>query len=589
MSGRWRRGASAGLFRLVTQAHLRQHLVALGLALFGQRLFDEFHVPGHRRPGRRPVARLDRGVDRAVLLQQRVARGAIAEHDLAVVEHAFLQQLEHRAHHVQGDDIVSGLDDRHVELRIERGLVRRVALCMGGFHALEEGVDHPQVGIRGKPRGPLGRQPLEVAPEREIVEHRLLVAREQPDQRRREGRAEHVGNEDARPRAGGQKAFFLQLGHCLAQRGARNGQALGQFALGGQPFAGPQDALQDQPFDLAHDGRGELFGFNFLERHFFPPLVKMYDHIRGRAMGNAAKRPGRRPRPLVALSCRSVVRTDDELDAAVLRAALDAEVRGDRLILAAAIGDEAGARHAGADQDLRDGIGALLRQTLVVVRVAGVVGVAHHLDRGVGIAVQAARKGVEIALQIATHHRAVRGEEHVLWHGDDELRAGVDHRDAVGVEVAAQFLRLLVKLVADRAADQPADHRAGRGLRQLVVAAPGRAEDAADQRAGDRTRVAFGIGVGRGVIARAVGVGAGGQADQAGRRDEEGDVLLHVRALAWECALEASHPFYAIPRDLFHPICAGGGSLPITSGRGTAAPGRCRPRAVPPRAPASRA
>ena len=57
------------------------------------------------------IAALQRVIDGAVLIEQHFAGGALFEHGLAVVKDALLQQLIHRAHHVQHHDVMAGLDD----------------------------------------------------------------------------------------------------------------------------------------------------------------------------------------------------------------------------------------------------------------------------------------------------------------------------------------------------------------------------------------------------------------------------------------------------------------------------------------------
>ena len=125
------------------------------------------------------------------------ARGALLEHDLAVVEHALAQQVEHRAHHVQHDDVVARLDDGHVELGVQpassAGLRLRWAasILAKTLSITARSVSEPSA------RRAFGGQPLHVAAEGDVVEHRLVVIGEQRDQRRREGRAQNVGHEDA--------------------------------------------------------------------------------------------------------------------------------------------------------------------------------------------------------------------------------------------------------------------------------------------------------------------------------------------------------------------------------------------------------
>ena len=69
------------------------------------------------------------------------------EHNLTVVKHTLAQQVIHRAHHVQHDDVMAGLDDRQVEFGVQRGLGCGVGTAAGGFHFGENGVDHLQVGV----------------------------------------------------------------------------------------------------------------------------------------------------------------------------------------------------------------------------------------------------------------------------------------------------------------------------------------------------------------------------------------------------------------------------------------------------------
>jgi hypothetical protein len=97
-------------------------------------LLDKGQMRLDRGAGGGGVAGLDAVVDRLVLVQQLVAGHAVAEHDLAVVEHALPQQVVHRPHHVQHDDVVAGLDDRQVELRVQVGLVGGSRFWWAAFH-----------------------------------------------------------------------------------------------------------------------------------------------------------------------------------------------------------------------------------------------------------------------------------------------------------------------------------------------------------------------------------------------------------------------------------------------------------------------
>src|SRR5690606_33216319 len=88
------------------------------------------------------------------------------------------------------------------------------------------------------------------------------------------------------------------------------------------------------------------------------------DHMTTRA-ARQRKRPGHRP-GLALVPNPSALRDDQDLHPAVLGAALGGQVRGDRQVLAPAIGDDAPARNARAAQDRRHGHGPALRQVLVV-------------------------------------------------------------------------------------------------------------------------------------------------------------------------------------------------------------------------------
>ena len=234
---------------------------------------------GHGGAGGCGISGLQRGVDGAVLVQQRVAGAALAEHDGAVVEDAFAQQLIHRPHHVQHDDVMAGLDDGQMEIRVQLRFFGGIAFLMRGLHPGEERVDHPEVGVGAMGRGAFGGEPFHVAAEAQVIEHRLVMIREKLDQRVGKGRAQHLGHEDPRPRPGFQQAARLQFGHCLAQRRAGHAQPFRQVAFGGQPFAGAQDAAQDQFLDLAHHRGGEFFGHDGSEGHLEDPDGNWSDHM----------------------------------------------------------------------------------------------------------------------------------------------------------------------------------------------------------------------------------------------------------------------------------------------------------------------
>ena len=90
----------------------------------------------------------------------------------------------------------------------------------------------------------------------------------------------------------------------------------------------------EQDVDLPDDPGGQLFRLHFFERHG-SCLAASRIGQKISPPGRCHERPGARPASSPPRS-RSAVRDDDDLDPAVLRPALGREVRGDRLVLAAA-------------------------------------------------------------------------------------------------------------------------------------------------------------------------------------------------------------------------------------------------------------
>ncbi len=98
---------------------------------------------------------------------------------------------------MQHHHVVAGIDDGGMELRVQPRLFLGTGPGLGRLHLVEDGLQYLEVAVRSQPRGAFGRQPLHVAAEREIIEHRLLMGGKQPRQSRRESRAEHIGHVDA--------------------------------------------------------------------------------------------------------------------------------------------------------------------------------------------------------------------------------------------------------------------------------------------------------------------------------------------------------------------------------------------------------
>ena len=193
------------------QPLLGDGFVPFGALLIPQGRFHIAHMRLDSRTRRHGVPGLQRLVDDPMLLKQGLAGCALPEHDLTVVEHALAQKLEHGAHHVQHHDVVARLDDCHVEAGIQLRLFLGGAARVKLFHLPEDRIDDLQVGIRGKARGPLCRQPFHIPPEGDVVEHGLFMGCKQLYQRIRKGRAKHIGNKDARPGPACEQAALLQF------------------------------------------------------------------------------------------------------------------------------------------------------------------------------------------------------------------------------------------------------------------------------------------------------------------------------------------------------------------------------------------
>ena len=138
-----------------------------------------------RRPRSRRIARLNSGVDRTVLIQKMIPRQPVLKHDLTVVKHPLPQQIIHRPHHMQHHHIVAGLNNGHVEIRVQFCLIGWVTLLMRQFHLGKDCADHLQIRVRTQFCRALGGQPLHIAAERHIVEHCLFMAGKQIYQTRR--------------------------------------------------------------------------------------------------------------------------------------------------------------------------------------------------------------------------------------------------------------------------------------------------------------------------------------------------------------------------------------------------------------------
>ena len=186
-------------------------------------------------------------------------------------------------------------------------------------------------------------------------------------------------------------------------------------------------------------------------------------------------------------------------------------VGGNGGIFAAPDGGNPPRRHARGAQDIGHGKGTALRQVLVVGGFAHIVGVADHFDGGVGVADKAGCHGAQVIGQIARERGAVGGKQEVLRHVHHKIAAHIGDRD-IGVERAAQFGRLTVKVRADGGTGGGTHGPAEKRARQFIAVTGHRDTGHGAQHPADDRTV---LGAGVRVFGIGVGVHAGGQGQRA--------------------------------------------------------------------------
>ena len=123
--------------------------------------------------------------------------------------------------------------DGEMEFGVELGLVGGVSLGMGGLHLFEDRVDDLEIGVRAVGRRTRGGDAFEIAAEGDVIEDGLGVGREEPDERGRKGRAQHVGHVDASAGARRQKPARLQFRDRFPQAGAGDAETFAELAFRG--------------------------------------------------------------------------------------------------------------------------------------------------------------------------------------------------------------------------------------------------------------------------------------------------------------------------------------------------------------------
>ena len=100
---------------------------------------------------------------------------------------------------MQHDDIVTGIHDGHVKLRVEPGFFIGAALCVGGTHLVKNRLDHLKVRVGPQPGRTFRCEPFDVPPERQVVGRSFVVTREKFDEGRGKGVAQNIRDIDPGP------------------------------------------------------------------------------------------------------------------------------------------------------------------------------------------------------------------------------------------------------------------------------------------------------------------------------------------------------------------------------------------------------
>ena len=85
---------------------------------------------------------------------------------------------------MEHDHIMARLDDRKMEVRIQLRFFLRCVFVMRSLHLLKDGIDHIQIGLRAEFCGALCGKSFHISAKGEVVEHRIIMAREKAGQGR---------------------------------------------------------------------------------------------------------------------------------------------------------------------------------------------------------------------------------------------------------------------------------------------------------------------------------------------------------------------------------------------------------------------
>lgn len=112
------------------------------------------------------------------------------------------------------------------------------------------------------------------------------------------------------------------------------------------------------------------------------------------------------------------------------------------------------------DQRAGDGVSTLLRQTHIQIVATGTVGVAHHIDGGLGILFQHHRHAGQRVSACRFQRRAAAVEGDIIRHIQNDIIAASRHANACAPHFVTQFRFLYVHVVTHAAAQRRASRRA---------------------------------------------------------------------------------------------------------------------------------
>ncbi len=134
----------------------------------------------------------------------------------------------------------------------------------------------------------------------------------------------------------------------------------------------------------------------------------------------------------------------------------------------------------------------MLRQTHIQIVATGAVGVAHHIDGGLGILFQHHCHAGQRVSACRFQRRAAAVEGDIIRHIQNDIIAASRHANACAPHFVTQFRFLYVHVVTHAAAQRRASRRANQRAFTAIFFGGGECADAcADQRSNTRANAGF--------------------------------------------------------------------------------------------------